>query len=543
MSSQEAVPSFRVRVNMVLVRAVVRDQRGSVISDLHKEDFRIFDNRKLQDISQFSVETTDAEAAKTPQNAQPTATESPRKPPTMAKRFLALFFDDVHTALGDLMVSREAAGRFIDTSTRPDDRLGIFTSSGLGDVDFTDDRQKLHAGLEALRPRPSVADEPSHCPDVDQYLAFKIVHQNDPQAINVLAWEIVHCDFNDDANQLPQATQMVLSYATRALSAGQTQTQYTLRGLEGLIRRMSALPGQRNIILVSPGFIMLGDEKSEWDLADRAVREGVIINSLDARGLYTPPGQDISRADFEAPPIVEAAIGGQRQMYRTDAAIFSSEVLADLASGTGGQFFQNNNDLESGFRRLGTPAAVAYILGFVPGDEKYDGRFHTIEVKVAPASRYVVQARRGYFAPDQAQDAETRAKEDIEDAIFSQEPLDQIPVDVHTQFFRVDQNSARISVLAHVDTKYVPFRKADGRNLDNLTFVAALFDNNGKYLTAKEKVLQMRLFDATRARLSHSGILTKTNFDVQPGTYLVRMVVRDSEGALISAQSRTVEIP
>jgi hypothetical protein len=35
----------------------------------------------------------------------------------------------------------------------------------------------------------------------------------------------------------------------------------------------------------------------------------------------------------------------------------------------------------------------------------------------------------------------------------------------------------------------------------------------------------------------------RTNFDVKPGTYLVREVVRDSESGEISGLNRTVEIP
>ena len=97
-------------------------------------------------------------------------------------------------------------------------------------------------------------------------------------------------------------------------------------------------------------------------------------------------------------------------------------------------------------------------------------------------------------------------------------------------------------MLAHVDTKFLPFRKTEGRNVDDLTIVAVLFDNDGKYLEGKQKVLNMKLLDATREKLVQSGIRTRTTFDVAPGTYQVRLVVRDSEGKLMSAQNQTVEV-
>ena len=44
-------------------------------------------------------------------------------------------------------------------------------------------------------------------------------------------------------------------------------------------------------------------------------------------------------------------------------------------------------------------------------------------------------------------------------------------------------------------------------------------------------------------KLVQSGITAKMVFDVKAGTYMVRQVVRDAEGARISALNRTVEIP
>src|SRR5579864_2540710 len=59
-SSRDTAPTFKVRVNLVLVRVVVRDQQGHVVPNLHKEDFQLYDNRKPQSISVFSVETPES---------------------------------------------------------------------------------------------------------------------------------------------------------------------------------------------------------------------------------------------------------------------------------------------------------------------------------------------------------------------------------------------------------------------------------------------------------------------------------------------------
>jgi hypothetical protein len=52
----------------------------------------------------------------------------------------------------------------------------------------------------------------------------------------------------------------------------------------------------------------------------------------------------------------------------------------------------------------------------------------------------------------------------------------------------------------------------------------------------------MRLKDETLEHRLESGMTVKTSFDVKPGSYLVRLVVRDAEGQL-SAENGAIEIP
>jgi hypothetical protein len=70
-----------------------------------------------------------------------------------------------------------------------------------------------------------------------------------------------------------------------------------------------------------------------------------------------------------------------------------------------------------------------------------------------------------------------------------------------------------------------------------------VFDRNGNYVTGTRKVVEMRLHDATLEKVLNSGITVRTNFDVAPGSYVIRMVVRDSEGQTMAARNGVVEIP
>jgi len=186
---------------------------------------------------------------------------------------------------------------------------------------------------------------------------------------------------------------------------------------------------------------------------------------------------------------------------------------------------------------------ISYLLGFSPQNLKIDGKYHTLKVTLANNQKFAVQARRGYFAPRTITDPTEAAKQEIQEAIFSQEEVRGLPIDLQTQFFKPDARQAKLSVLTRVDVKGIPFRKLAGRNRDDLTIATAIFDENGNFIIGGEKIVQMKLLDPTLTRLSRSGFTVKSTFDVKPGTYLVRLVVRDAEGSQLAARNGAVVIP
>jgi VWFA-related protein len=547
MNSRDEPTTFKVNVRLVLVRVVARDAKGHAVGNLHKEDFQLFDKGKPQVISQFSMEQPGAKVALASKSSEPIAGEAATdvstikgKTPDVPERFIAFVFDDVHLKFGDLAQVRAAADRHLATLL-PTDRVAIFSTSGQTTLDFTDDRAQLHATLLRLQPRPVTNSGITECPDVNYYLADLIQNKNDSQAIAVATQDALYCMFNGDQRSLPQAQAMAKSAASQALVAGETESRLALGVLKDIVRRTALMPGQRNIVLVSPGFLTPEMETDYMELIDRAVRSQVIINALDARGLYTlVPGGDASVAGSAN---IGAQFIGLKMQYQSASAAAESDVMATLADGTGGTFFQNNNDLDEGLRRVSTAPEYYYVLGFTPQNLKLDGNFHSLKVTVKTPEKLTIQARRGYFAPKHVPDPAQEAKDEIDDALFSQEELHDLPVGLHTQFFKSSDADAKLTVLAHVDVKQLRFRKAEGRNWNDLTVVSALFDRNGTFLQGSEKTLQMRLKDETLQNKLGSGITMRASFDVKPGSYLVRLVVRDSEGRLMSAENGAVEIP
>ena len=464
-SQHDEVATFQAHVNLVMVPVVVRDRQGRAVGSLSKQDFQLFDKGKPQGITRFTVEKWGAGGVSTEVKADAGAAEGADHlpPANMPDRYVGYMFDDVHTNAGDLMRVREAAERHMREDLRPSDRAAILTTSGQVATDFTDDLGKLHQTLLRLTPRPIARQTTQQCPDISLYQADMIVNKNDMQALAAATSEVVACQ-----NVTQGAQQIAESAAQQVLAEGHHETRVSLVVLMDAVMRMASMPGQRNLVLVSPGFYTLvEDREDETRLLDRAIRASVIINTLNARGLYTL-GADASKQMYsvQAQPI--------KDRMERESAMADEDLLAELATGTGGRYFHNNNDLYQGFRELATLPEFYYLLGFQPQNLKLDGSFHAIKVSLAEKADYTLQARRGYYAPRRLEDAAELAKREIQEALFSREEMHDIPVELHTQFSRTGQDTATVAVLAHLDLKHIRFKKADGRNVDKVTVVSGL---------------------------------------------------------------------
>jgi VWFA-related protein len=149
----------------------------------------------------------------------------------------------------------------------------------------------------------------------------------------------------------------------------------TFASIAEFVRRMSSLPGQRELILVSPGFALPLDDPQARDAESRvislAAESNVTISALNARGVFVS-GPSPSPAE--------------------------ENVLAELAYGAGGEFFHGSNDFDAGFKALTEAPEIVYLLELSSGGVKPDGIYHRLKVKVDRGG-VQLEARRGYSIP------------------------------------------------------------------------------------------------------------------------------------------------
>jgi VWFA-related protein len=554
------LPATRLKVtsNLVVVRVVVRDAQGKPVKGLRKEDFKLFDSGKEQPIAQFEAESA-VEPPSSPVVAHRPEQAGAALSSALPGRFLALYFDDLYTSDSDMIQVRQAADDYLAANLQPTDRVAIFTSEKMLS-DFTSDPKQIHEALSRLRASGRAPALGHDCPDLTDYQALEMIKTqgrldlNNPWSTSD-AWGLAY-EEAAARDCLPSGAPIanknfLLGRATTVAGQAEILTRSNLRELEQVVKYTAQMPGQRTVILGSPGFL-LGDDQFQLErIIDQALRLQVVISSLDPRGL------PVLMRQVDASQIYLPGRGtSSGAMHRLDKnrEVVAGDVLAQVAEGTGGEFFHNNNDLKAGFGRLaGSPGS--YILAFAPKDLKPDGKFHQLKVRLAEKeTAYSIQARRGYFAPRNEAEAKAGAEEveasstavqvqeQMRETLLSKTEIAQFPVVLDAKVSEGQGETRELSLLSHVDPQSLHLQKEGDHNLDTLTFIFGVFDQKENLVIAQQRHANVDVADGQLPEFLKAGIDVDMAFQLKPGSYRIREVVTDSEQRL-TALSRKVDIP
>jgi VWFA-related protein len=535
---------IRTQVDLVEVPVVVRDGKGVAVPDLKRENFEILDSGKKREIASFSIETfagtstVSATSTVAPPNA-PAAPSDPAKPET-PRRFIGLILDDLNTDFANLRRAKTAAEQFVAKSLAPGDLVAIFTTASPQTALFTGDKQKLQKAIEAVSPHPRFTDGSMQCPVIHAYEAYLLSNRLDQDLLDAKSTELSACrpGVSD-----PQS--VVMSIAQGVWDSAKGNTKDTLRSIHWVVASLAKMPGRRTVLLTSAGFLTGGVEDWLQDLATTALHSGVILNSMDLKGLYAlVPG---GGADEDSGPPAQRWQARRGQAKQTElkmqGRMEDSKVdgIAVLASATGGRFYQNNNDLAAGFRTLGALPEVMYVLGFSSGDVPADGKYHPLKVRLTGGRNGSVQARMGYNALPKEPPADLARQRERDRVIMGSDAPADVAVRIASESIKTDSGTA-CSVRTEIDLNHLNFQKKQDRRTQKLTVIAALLDQAGVFVTGKQGEAELALKDATYEALAPVGVGLSLSLSAAPGTYKLRVLVQESLTGKSTAVSRSVEI-
>ena len=554
--SEQYVPqtpgTIHVESTIVDLNVVVRDSHGQPVPGLQKDDFEVFDQGKRQAISLFSVETANPPPVVVAEAVKPGVAPTPPTPaPAPKPRYIALYFDDENMSSADLTFGRQAAEGFVKKNLEPSDLAGVFTSSTTVTQNFTSDTAKLLDALGQLKTHQRRAGFGAmSCPKIEPYQAQEIVdnYNEHTPAFDLAFAQAVECNCPKppDALCLQEQARLVQNQAAVTLTLGENFARDSLGVVNDVIRYLGKMPGRRMIVMVSSGFYSRTNNvlHVQDKVIDAALHAGVVINSLDAKGLAA---DWVGGNPADGPPIVMTGGNGAALMayadeVASDERAVSDDPLALLAQGTGGKFFHNSNDLGGGIREIAAIPEVSYAMAFAPDSVKDDGGYHSVKVRLRGKSGFTISARPGYFAPSKEKKAPAARLEQLNKEVLAGDELSGIPVQVTTQAGRLGSGEPAIRVALHVDVHGLSFKKVNGRHNGRLLIVTSLFDNQNHFLSGAETVVDMNLKDTSLVELQQKGVDAHLSLQAPPGTYRLREVVQEEVGGRISASSRAVEI-
>ncbi|MGH9415365.1 MAG: hypothetical protein ACRD01_01940 [Terriglobales bacterium] len=268
-------------------------------------------------------------------------------------------------------------------------------------------------------------------------------------------------------------------------------------------------------------------QRRQQELVDAALRAGVVIDALDAKGLEAPN----AFGAWNDPWITDPRLGFWRLQNEAGGFSLQDSGMWEIAESTGGTFLHDNNDLRSAYARDVEGPSEYYVLGFARPDLKADAAFHRLRVRVTAPGSHRVAARYGYFAPEPPQAWVSAAvKTRLRREALGCERQGAIKSEVHTT-----TTAGGVHLGVRVAPKGLTFQRVKGRESDHLTLIYALLTCGGQFVTGLREEVRLRLKDGSWKRLSGSGqeLGFGATLKVAPGLYRMRVVIYDQgTGAL-----------
>jgi VWFA-related protein len=542
-AAAEDAPRFPSGVDLVTVDVVVTDKKGNPMPNLPREAFTIEEDGKPQTVVSF-------EAVKVPPAASAATPEKPRVstntiPVARTGRSFVIVFDDIHLAPFQAHRAKTAVAEFLKGGVREGDLVTLIATGGgvWWSTRMEAGRDELIALLKRLDGRLMPQIGPDRMSD---YEAMRIHVYHDVQVEQRVSRRFetygvaTRSGMGDSYNPMyADGDPMVRGRASEVYFQAVSRNRITLEVLERSLNALAASRGRKSLILVSEGFIYDPNLDEFKRVTQASRRSNVAMYFLDTRGLGGLP--TYASAEF-GPPIDNQDIGA---MFVEN--LEASEGAESLAADTGGFTVKNTNDLVGGIKRIADESQSYYLVGYNSTNTARDGRFRKIQVKVA-GKGLKVRARKGYYAPLDGTRADDKKKSpgdpQIQAALDSPYEQDEVPLRM-TSYVMGETLLGKASVLvaADVDVSEFGFEDREGRLHDTLEYLLVVAHReSGEYFRYDQKV-EMKLRPETRDRLARSWYGIVKDFELAPGGYQAKIVVRDKNKMAVGTVVHEFEVP
>lgn len=519
-----------VNVHLVEVPVTVVDAGGNPIRGLTAANFEIVDGKTARPVATFDTIDFASPAS--------VSAVSPLNP--AARRSFLLLFDLSYSQPNSLERARDAARRFVKDIVQRRDLVAVATidaDRGLRLLTaFTTDRQLTAAAID--EPFSFHAADPLQIANTSAYTGVDVMSNTKGAAV--------------DPGVVGDHMKNMIELATRSNEDFvRRRVEKEIASLDELARTLRAVSGRKQIVLLSEGFdarTLAGRDarESSDDMQELSqVASGAFYRAdVDARFGNTASQTLLGRMakTFRGSDVVLHAIDIHGVRVQNDVAegatLNSNRGLYALARPTGGDVFQNSNDLGSNFARLLHEQEVVYVLGFrAPAEQA--GAFHELTVRLVGVPKSARISHRAGYYEDGGESRQERTLTNAE-IVMNDIPQSGLRVDALAAVFPQRGGPARVPVILQVDCAEALKNARDNR-LPVEVFLYA-FDRDG---IVRDRAYQQIGIDLTKVgdRLRDGGLKYYGSLSLPEGEYAIKALVRAGEATRRGFARTDVVVP
>jgi len=506
---------IRVGVEEVRVDAVVVDSKGRQVTDLTADDFEISQDGQPQKIAASTyIKIGTAVPEKAGVQAEPPAkgtTPSPEAARDSNHRTILFLVDDLSMEMPEIQSARMSLQKFVERQMQPNDLVAIMQTTGgnAGMQPFSSDKRQLLSRISKIRWNPVL-----HPPD-----------------------------YFEDKDPLDPMQQMMPEIMA---------VDYTLRTL-------GDVPGRKYLMLLSTR-VMLPDKVSGnpmFDaLADKALRMGVVIHTLDIIGLINdsanrdeygkairPLDASVGEGTLGGPLILSEAV--RRQM--SIAASRRKNRPVPLSQKTGGLFLTGNNFFVNGIGDANEEMKGYYLLSYIPPEKTFSkdspNGYHKVRIKVKrPGCE--IHTRDGFYGTLQTSKPQIAANT-LGDAMFSPFLHHDLALDLSAGYAYDLQRGYLLRAWLHLDGRNLKIATdKSGNGSVSLEAIATTSDMEGLDQNFGKTQIALRVNERDIEWIQENGIKFSISIPSRkPGAHYIRAAVKDQASGAIGSAYQFMEIP
>ena len=495
---------FRSGADLVRFDVRVTDGSGRPLHDLRPDEIEVVEDGTPRPIVLFQhVDEPSGSYAEAALRSVSAEVSSNRGAP---HGHLYLFvFDQAHITPGNEQAARRAAEEFIKKRVRASDRIALIGIPGPGpQVNFTSDRTRAVSELQKVRGSLERTVN-SAAGRFSVHEAYEAAAGNDAVITSVLARQ-------------PADIRVIQENARTIVAHADADARDSLLRLTDVINQYSAIEGRKTVVFLSEGFHQRNVSR-ELEMVEAAAAEShAVFHALDLNRRQDNVGQALMASAIEA-----AEIQARIEPLGSLAAETDGVLIIDAAS-----------HLDAALGKIADQAQDYYMIGFTPSAAALSarGQYRRVSVRAKRAGAQV-SARTGYAAPrPNAQMDGRRAIDAALAAPFAQQAL---RVDYTTYTLRSD-NAGRARVLLSLEAG-LPIQGAASATADVVFLVRDMRD--GRVVASGTDAMPLPMA-ADEGGVTGVGTY-RVHFEVPPGSYMMRAVVREP-GGLVGSADRKLDV-